>query len=612
MADGRIVIDTKLDTKGVQKDLSGLKGKFKSFGGRLKTTGKTLSKGLTAPLVGLGGVLAGVTQKTVNYASATLDAAQQAGLSVETYQELEYALGAAGVQTQDADRAFGRLSQRIGRAIDGNQKYADAFKAVGVSITDASGNARDADDVFMETVDALSKIENPAERSAKASEIFGTRLARKLMPALEGGADALEKNRKRARELGIVMSEEAVNDASEFEQAMDDLKRQFGGVFREVGMKLIPILQEDLLPAIEQHVIPAVEKFGDWLADLIGWFADLSPTTQKWIGIIVGVAAALGPVIGVLGMLATAFGALMSPIGLVMGIIGAFIAITVAIIANWGPIKEFFLSLWERVKGIFGKAADWIKNLWNKTVGRFINKVTEMKDKGVQKFKDILSGAKRIFSNMVERIRSIISRVTNFLTSPFRKGWNWIKGLPGKIVSFFSGLPGKIGRKVSGVLRKLKSPFVDAWNWIKGLPGRIKDIFTGWGISLPSIKLPHFSVRWSTSGFWGSVGELLGLPGRPILDVSWYAKGGIVDGAQIIGVGEAGPEAVVPLSGGAMRPFAQAIASELDKGGPNEGAVYEFHLDIPLDGETIAKKTVRFTAEELEGLKRRNRRKGGR
>ena len=46
----------------------------------------------------------------------------------------------------------------------------------------------------------------------------------------------------------------------------------------------------------------------------------------------------------------------------------------------------------------------------------------------------------------------------------------------------------------------------------------------------------------------------------PSFDVEWYARGGIFDKASVIGVGEAGPEAVIPLSGERVKPFAEAVA----------------------------------------------------
>ena len=73
-------------------------------------------------------------------------------------------------------------------------------------------------------------------------------------------------------------------------------------------------------------------------------------------------------------------------------------------------------------------------------------------------------------------------------------------------------------------------------------------------LKLPRIQvgpLPHFSMRGSFNPKTGSV---------PSVSVSWYARGGVFDGASVIGVGESGPEAVVPLSGRRMKPFAKAIA----------------------------------------------------
>ena len=67
--------------------------------------------------------------------------------------------------------------------------------------------------------------------------------------------------------------------------------------------------------------------------------------------------------------------------------------------------------------------------------------------------------------------------------------------------------------------------------------------------------LPHFSLSGSFNPRTGSV---------PSVGVNWYATGGIFDGASIIGVGERGPEAVVPLSNQRyIRPFAEQIAERV-------------------------------------------------
>ena len=90
----------------------------------------------------------------------------------------------------------------------------------------------------------------------------------------------------------------------------------------------------------------------------------------------------------------------------------------------------------------------------------------------------------------------------------------------------------------------LKNKVVAAFNEFKTKVASIwiKSIVNGAKLSLPHFKLPHFNI---TSGKlpWGIGGK--GTP--PKISVSWYAEGGIFDSASLIGVGEKGPEAVVPL-----------------------------------------------------------------
>ena len=61
------------------------------------------------------------------------------------------------------------------------------------------------------------------------------------------------------------------------------------------------------------------------------------------------------------------------------------------------------------------------------------------------------------------------------------------------------------------------------------------------------IPLPHLTVQWEPVTADNPIAKLLGIGALPHFGVQWYAKGGIVDGATLIGAGEAGKEAIVPL-----------------------------------------------------------------
>lgn len=67
------------------------------------------------------------------------------------------------------------------------------------------------------------------------------------------------------------------------------------------------------------------------------------------------------------------------------------------------------------------------------------------------------------------------------------------------------------------------------------------------GIEFPEIEVPHFEMNYNTIGYDAKAWRNMGLPGKPEVDVKWYARGGIFNSPQIIGVGESGREAVVPL-----------------------------------------------------------------
>ena len=63
---------------------------------------------------------------------------------------------------------------------------ADAYKALGISVTDAHGNLRDGETVYWQAIDALGKMQNETERDALAMQIFG-KSARELNPLIEQG-----------------------------------------------------------------------------------------------------------------------------------------------------------------------------------------------------------------------------------------------------------------------------------------------------------------------------------------------------------------------------------------------------------------------------------------
>ena len=122
------------------------------------------------------------------------------------------------------------------------------------------------------------------------------------------------------------------------------------------------------------------------------------------------------------------------------------------------------------------------------------------------------------------------------------KNWDTIKAkaidLKNKVVAAFN----EFKTKVASIWSAITAPITKAVTTIQNAINKIKSIINGAKLSLPKFKLPHFNISAGKLP-WGIGGK--GTP--PKISVSWYAEGGIFDSASLIGVGEKGPEAVVPL-----------------------------------------------------------------
>ena len=175
-------------------------------------------------------------------------------------------------------------------------------------------------------------------------------------------------------------------------------------------------------------------------------------------------------------------------------------------------------------------------------------------------------------------IENIVSTAMDAVSAVFDTVWPAISAIVedavDNIVPIIWGLSDAID-VVRGIFDDVKTaiqdPMETAKNLVKGIIDAIKGFFN-FTITWPHIPLPHFSI--SPPGW--SVGDLLH-GSIPSIGISWYATGGIVDGATLIGAGESGPEAIVPLTAPNLRPFAEAVAEAM---GNRAGGIYIENMTV--------------------------------
>ena len=282
-----------------------------------------------------------------------------------------------------------------------------------------------------------------------------------------------------------------------------------------------------LLTSLGEALAPVIQKVVAGLQALVNWFNSLSPQMQSVIAVIGVIAAALGPVLVILGTLISSIGSIISVIGIVAPLIAGLagpIAIAVLAITALIAIGVALYKNWDTIKA----------------------KAIEIKNNIVATWNGIKA--------------SVIAAVNN-LKAQLSAAWASIKA--------------NVSAAWNAVKTAITNPIQTAVNLVKAGIDKLKSIVNGAHLSLPHIKLPHFSVSGKFS---------LNPPSVPKVSVSWYKTGGIFDSPSLIGIGEAGPEAVVPLD---------KLWDKLDKiaeSAQGDGVVINIYASPGMDVEQLARR----------------------
>lgn len=213
---------------------------------------KAMAGAVTTVVSALGtlAIKAGATADDLNTMSAIT------GLSTKQLQEFAYASDVIDVSLDTLSSSLKKITMSMNSAKDGTGTQAEAFKKLGVNIKDADGNLRNSNDVFNDAIRALGNIANETERDALAMELFG-KSATDLNPLIKGGIDTLQEMSKQANELGLVLSQEALDGANAFNDQIDILKANGKQTFQVIGTE------------IASRLTPAMEQLNSYTMDVI-------------------------------------------------------------------------------------------------------------------------------------------------------------------------------------------------------------------------------------------------------------------------------------------------------------------------------------------------------
>lgn len=234
---GKVVVEITSDDVKLRNGLTTAETSLKRFGARMEKMGARMSifGG------GIAGGIAALATAAAKSGAEIYDLSKRTGMSAESLSVMRYAAKQTGVEFSGFIASIAKMQRAISDAGDGSKKTVEAFKNIGVSVDLLTG--KNPADQFKIISNAISKIPDPAQRTAAAMDIFG-RGAAALVPLMAEGASGFDALSKRAESLGLVLSTEAVKAADEFDDAMADLSETVKRMGLEVGMAAMPVIKD--------------------------------------------------------------------------------------------------------------------------------------------------------------------------------------------------------------------------------------------------------------------------------------------------------------------------------------------------------------------------------
>jgi hypothetical protein len=272
---------------------------------------------------------------------------------------------------------------------DGNKKAQDAYAKLGIALRNQDGSQRKAGEVFMDVFDALAKLPKETDRAAAAFDLFGGKLATKLLPLFAMTREEVEKLVP-IFTTRFAYSADSLNDA---EVRMSASLLRLGAA---IGNLLLPLT----------NILEAFTQLPGWLQTIVGGIILLGPailivanvvkgllalkifsTIAGWAGVLKGLVpilfglktAFLIAFQGIWAFLSSSFIApvlafFSGPVGWTVLAVAAVVAMAILFrkplqdfagwLVSWGkPISQFFVNLWDGVVKLASNAMESAKSV---------------------------------------------------------------------------------------------------------------------------------------------------------------------------------------------------------------------------------------------------------
>jgi len=210
-------------------------------------------KGLAAAAV-TSGVVA-LAKSAIDLADDMRDLSQRTGVSIQTLGQFKVAAELSGSSLEGVAKGLTFLNKNMVAAATGADGAAAAFKTIGVATTDAQGNLRSADQVFLDIADRFATLRDGPEKAALAIRVFG-KAGAELIPILNLGSQEIQR-------FGLNISQDFADKADAFNDQIGIANAQLTNLTIQIGSALLPVFN-----GLLQILTQSVTEIGKWISGI--------------------------------------------------------------------------------------------------------------------------------------------------------------------------------------------------------------------------------------------------------------------------------------------------------------------------------------------------------
>ncbi len=353
-----------------------------------------------------------MVQSTTEAAVSAKQLAQKVGLTTEAVQELGYAAGVTGGSSEGMQVSMQHLARGLQELrTKGTGPAADALHALGISAQDSEIQHGNLDQVLEIVADRFAKLPDGVKKTSSAMDLFG-RSGTELLPLLNKGSAGIKELRAEAEKLGVVIGDDGIEKAHEFEIAQKRLGATLTGLKNEAVIALLPALQD------------MVDGLRAWVTE------NRSAIVSTLENVIHGLAMAfsiLGKIITGVTQFFQEHGTIATAVLEALGATIALFAINAA--ADWIIAFAPFVAIAATIAGIILIVQD----LWE----------------SIETGEGIFADIGRAMEDWVDSVEAKFQAVWDYIVNGFTQAWEDVKGIPiiGDIASAGADLVGLLSGK---------------------------------------------------------------------------------------------------------------------------------------------------------------------